>query len=300
MPHTHIQNFQVRYYECDAYGHMNHINFLRYMQEAAFEASAAAGYDLNRYHEIGHRWLALRTRAEFLKPLLYRDNVQVKTWVHDHRRTRSLRKYEFRLAGSDEVLARGETDWVYRNSNTGRPAAIPTDMLDAFFPEGIPLMAPPRTPFPDPPPQPPGVFKTRRLVEWREIDSMFHVNNAAYMAYVEDCGFKVTAHFGWPVQRMWQEGFGVMLRQHEIEYLAPAHMDEGLEIATWLAEFKRATAVRYFTVTRTSDRVLLAQIRTVWAWVDLDSGRPIRIPESFLRDFAPNISSNIDNNEGEG
>ncbi len=38
--------FRVRSYECDGYGHVNHANYLRYMQEAAFDASAAAGYDL--------------------------------------------------------------------------------------------------------------------------------------------------------------------------------------------------------------------------------------------------------------
>ena len=290
MPRIHLQDFQVRYYECDAYGHMNHTNYLRYMQEAAFEASAAAGYDLKRYADLGRHWLAHRTRVEFLRPLLYGDRVQVKTWVQDHRRARSLRRYEFQLPESGEICARGETDWVYRSETTGKPVPIPTDMLAAFFPDGIPPMAPPRAPFPAPPPPPPGVFKTRRRVEWREIDSMLHVNNTAYMAYVEDCGFKVASAFGWPVQRMWQEGFGILLRQHEIEYRLPALMDEELEIATWIAGFKRTTAIRYFTITRVADGARLAQVRTRWAWVDLESGRPIRIPDRFLRDFEANIS----------
>lgn len=290
MPRVHIQDYQVRYYECDAYGHMNNTNYLRYMQEAAFEASAAAGYALQRYAEIGHHWLAQRTRVEFIRPLRYGDRVQVKTWVNDHRRARSLRRYEFWLDEGNVVATRAETDWVYRSDASGLPVSIPADMLVAFFPEGVPPMAPRRTPFPKAEPPPPGTFTLRRRVEWREIDSMLHVNNAAYLAYVEDAGFKVAAAFGWPVQRMWAEGFAVMLRQHEIEYRLPAYLDEELEIATWIGAFKKATSVRNFTITRVSDGALLAQVRSVWAWVDTKSGRPIRIPETFLNDFEANIS----------
>ena len=54
MPLTHTRTFRVRHYECDAYGHLNNANYLRYMQETAFDASAAAGYDLERYNKLGH------------------------------------------------------------------------------------------------------------------------------------------------------------------------------------------------------------------------------------------------------
>ena len=52
MPMTHVRTLRVRHYECDPYGHVNQANYLRYMQEAAFGASAAAGYDLARYEAI--------------------------------------------------------------------------------------------------------------------------------------------------------------------------------------------------------------------------------------------------------
>jgi Acyl-ACP thioesterase len=51
MPLTHLEKFKVRYTECDQYGHVNNANYLRYMQEAAFGASADAGYDFARYDE---------------------------------------------------------------------------------------------------------------------------------------------------------------------------------------------------------------------------------------------------------
>ena len=61
--------FRVRHYECDLYGHVNNANYVRYMQEAAFDASAAVGYDEARYHAMGTMWLVHSTDIEYLNPL---------------------------------------------------------------------------------------------------------------------------------------------------------------------------------------------------------------------------------------
>ncbi|MBC7249792.1 MAG: acyl-CoA thioesterase [Anaerolineae bacterium] len=289
MPLTHVRTFRVRHYECDAYGHVNYANYLRYMQETAFDASAAAGYDLARYQAMGCQWLIRETDIEYLHPLRYGDSVQVKTWVADFRRIRSLRAYEFRLAGSGELVARAHTDWVFLDSTTLRPTPIPRELMVAFFPEGPPDPAPPRPRFPPAPPPPPGVFRLRRRVEWRDLDPAQHVNNAVYLSYLEDCGVQVAAAYGWPMSRMQAEGWAVVARRLRIEYRQPAVLDDELELATWVSNVKRSSAVRHYIVTRVSDGALLARARTLWVWVDLKTGRPIRIPRAFLTDFAPNI-----------
>jgi hypothetical protein len=55
MPLTHTRPFRVRHYECDVHGRLRAASYLRYMQEAAFDASAAAGYDLAHYETL-ERW----------------------------------------------------------------------------------------------------------------------------------------------------------------------------------------------------------------------------------------------------
>jgi len=183
MPLLHVRAFRVRHYECDASGHVHHANYLNYMQEAAFDASAAAGYDLARYEELGRHWLVRETDIEVLHPLCYGDSVQVKTWVADFRRVRSRRAYEFRLVESGGLVVRAQTDWVFMEGATWRPAPIPREMMAAFFPGGLPEPAPPRPRFPSAPPPPPGVFRLRRRVEWRDIDAAQHVNNAVYLTW---------------------------------------------------------------------------------------------------------------------
>ena len=159
MPRVHERTFRVRYYECDTYGCVKHASYLNYMQEAAFDASAAAGYSMARYAAMDRYWLVRETDIEYLHPLHYGDSVQVTTWVADFRRIRSRRVYELRQVGSDILVARANTDWVFLDVATGRPASIPRDMMVAFFPEGVPERGSPRPRFPSVPPPPTGVFR---------------------------------------------------------------------------------------------------------------------------------------------
>ncbi|MCS7060067.1 MAG: thioesterase family protein [Anaerolineae bacterium] len=291
MPPLYTRVFRVRYYECDAYGHVNNVNYLRYMQEAAFDASAAVGYDFARYQSMGRHWLIRRTDIEYLRPLHYGDSVEVKTWVMDFHRVRSRRAYEMRSLASGELAARAVTDWVFVDTASNRPVRVPPEMVAAFMGE-TPSQAevPPREPFPEPAPPPPGVFRTRRRVSWTDIDTAQHVNNIMYMVYVEACSMDVLSAHGWSIPRMTAEGFGMVLRRHQIEYLQPAVLGDEIEIATWVYDVKRASATRHYVLTRVSDGALLARVNTTAAWIDLASGRPIRIPTHFMADFAPNAS----------
>ena len=290
MPLTHTRTFRVRGYECDAYGHVNHANYMRWAQEAAFDASAAAGYDVQRYLDLGTTWLIRETKIDYLRPVRYGDSVDVKTWVADFRRVRSRRAYEFRLTGAEPLVARASTDWVYLDRCTLRPVTIPQEMKFGFFPEGPPQESPARQRFPAPPAPPPDVFIQRRRAEWRDLDEAGHVNNAVYLSYIEDCGQQMVAALGWPLDRMTAEGSAVVARQHRIEYKLPALLDDELELRTWLSDVQGSTATRHTTITRASDDTLLQRARTVHVWIDLASGRPADLPAAFLTALAPAIT----------
>ncbi len=289
MPATHIASFKVRHYECDALGHLNNANYVRYMEEAAFEASASVGYDKARYDAMGYLWLAYETEIEYLHPVVYGDTIEVKTWVGDFRRVRSRRFYEFRKVGEEELVARASTDWVYLQAATERPTMVPQELISAFVPEGLGESAPARTRVPAPPLPPDGTFTQRRRVEWRDIDTARHVNNAVYFNYIEDCGMQVAVHYGWPLARSQAAGWAAVAREHHIEYKHPAVLDDEIEISTWVTANSRATADRFYNISRPHDGLLLAQARTRWVWIDLQTGRPIRIPADFISDFAANF-----------
>ena len=286
---TYTRSFRVRFYECDAYGHLNNAHYLRYMQETAFDASAELGFDKDFYDRAGHIWLTRETEIEYLQPLLYNDTVQVKTWVSDFRRATSRREYEFTHALSGALVARGATRWVYVDAATFRPAAVPQEIARVYLPDGWPASPPPHTPFPDAPSPPPGVFQVRRTVRWHDIDMLQHVNNAVYLEYVEEFGMQVLAAHGWPVQRMAAEGVAILVRKNHIRYRQPALLDEELEIRTWASELRRSTAVRYYHIHRPGEATPLVEVHALGVWVDLKTGKPARWSEQFMQDFKENI-----------
>jgi acyl-CoA thioester hydrolase len=279
---------RVRHYECDAHGHVNHANYLRYMEQAAFDASAAVGYDEARYLAMGTLWLIRETDIEYMRPLLYGDTVEISTWVGDFRRVRSRRFYELHHAASGELVARAQTDWVYLDRESGRPLSVPDEMVAAFAPDQA---APaPRERFPAAPPPPPGVYTMNRIVEWRDIDEAGHVNNATYLNYMEESAIRAARHVGWDVERMRGEGFAPFARRHRIEYRQQAILGEELTISTYLSDVRRMSAARHFIISRAADGALLAQAQSLWLFVNLKTGGLVRLNPTFIADFAASIA----------
>ncbi len=322
MSLIHTRTFRVRHYECDAYGHLSNVNYLRYMQEAAFAAADAVGYGL-RYCEAEKRvWLIRETDIEYQRPLHYGDSVTVRTWVEDLRRSRSRRAYEFINDSGGEAcpakspkgeqsrrVARATTDWVYVDADTLRPVAVPPEIMAAFglSPDQTPT---PRSKFPTAPPPPPpganlkfalgragaketppGVFKMRRQAQFREIDALAHVNNAVYLDYVSDCGMQAGNACGWTLARMREAGFGIYIKRHQIEYRQSALLDDELEVSTWLSAVRPASATRHYLIHRVRDGELLVRVHSQCVWIDLATGAPRRPPPGFLAALAPNIVS---------
>jgi acyl-CoA thioester hydrolase len=276
MQPFHSSVFRVRQYECDAYGHLNNINYVRYLQEVMIEANAAAGY-------APAGWLAQMRRLdiEYIRPVRHGDTVALQVSPPEVWGGRVRRSCVYRLAGSGDLVAQAAVETEGADAVSGERAAAPGAQLESV------TSPPPLAPLPAPPP---GVFGLRRCVGWGDLDMTRCVSAATLLEYVAACGFGVIAAFGWPAARMADRGFAIILRRHQIESLAPAALDDELEIATWASGMKRATATRHYTIRRVSDGALLARVDTLGVWVDLSSGRPIRIPADFLADFAANLA----------
>jgi len=289
MAPVYERRFAVRAYECDVYGHVNHANYLRYMQEAAIEASASVGYDTRAYDRMSRIWLIRETDIEYIRPLFYGDRMIVRTWVADSRKIRSRRIYTFNRLGSDEPVARAVTDWVFLDRQSLRPAPIPEEMARAFRPEGGQEKGP-WEPFPKLPDPPPGSHVMRRVVEWRDIDHVGHVNNAIYLAYNEEAGLDAARKRGRSLDEMFSQGWGIFTRRNRIEYLRPATLGDTLEVETWLSPLRNTSINRYFLVRRVGEPAPLVRAASVWVIVDLETGAAIPVPPVFLETFADNIA----------
>jgi acyl-CoA thioester hydrolase len=109
----------------DGNEHVNNVVYVQWMQQVAMGHSATWGVD-GLMEEQGVTWFARKHVIEYLQPVFLGDEIEARTWIADVGRVKSLRRYEF-VRGT-QVVARGETDWVYVSIATGRPARIPEVM----------------------------------------------------------------------------------------------------------------------------------------------------------------------------
>lgn len=294
MAQAYTETFPVRYSDCDAYGHVNNAQYLRYMQEAAFGASASVGYTQKRYQELGQAWLTRSTEIEYLRPLVHGDTIHISTWVGDFRRISSRRYYEIRNAATHELAAIANTDWLLIDTQTQRPIAVSDAMITAYQEntlDGSVTEGERREKFPEPPAPPEGIFSIERQVEWRDIDTMHHVNNANYLSFMEECGVRAAAAFGWPMQRLAQElKVGLMARKHTISYNAQAKLGDVLRVSAFLSEVKRSTALRHFRITHAETGEIISQSRTLMFCVNIETGMPMRWPQPLIDDMRANIA----------
>jgi len=124
----------------DENGHVNNVQYVQWMQDAAVQHSNASGCTQATL-ALGASWVIRSHQIEYLRPAFQNDHIVILTWVSNFRRVRSLRKYRFFRESDKATLANGETDWVLVNSLSGRPLAIPKHLADVF--ELIPEQAEP-------------------------------------------------------------------------------------------------------------------------------------------------------------
>ncbi len=115
----------------DRNGHVNNVAYVQWMQDVAVRHFTAAG-GIGAMRAAGATWVVRSHRIEYREPAFAGDRVQVRTWVVDFRRVRSLRRYEFARASDGALLAKGETEWVFVDAASGRPCSIPEEIRRAL------------------------------------------------------------------------------------------------------------------------------------------------------------------------
>lgn len=116
-------------------------------------------------------------------------------------------------------------------------------------------------------------------VEPADIDFMGHVNNARYLAWVQDA---VLAHWRGlaPAEDVASKAWVAL--KHEITYLRPGFLGDAVSAAPVLESFRGARAF-YRTVISRGEEVL-AEARSAWCCIDVATLKPARIGE-HLRSF---------------
>jgi len=105
-----------------------------------------------------------------------------------------------------------------------------------------------------------------------DIDAQGHVNNVAYVRWIQDAA---VAHWFSVTSDETRDKFTWIVVRHEIDYKKQAFENEEVTATTWVGEPTRISWERFTEITRGED--LLVKARSVWCLIDRETLKPTRI-----------------------
>lgn len=129
------------------------------------------------------------------------------------------------------------------------------------------------------------VFELSVVVQPGDIDVFGHANNVCYIRWMQDAAVAHSTANGWPTERYLAIGQAWFARRHTIDYVAPALCGEEITLQTWVADWKTVRSTRCYRFLRRVDGTLLATAETLWAFVAIATGRPVKIPRDVTDCF---------------
>jgi acyl-CoA thioester hydrolase len=126
-----------------------------------------------------------------------------------------------------------------------------------------------------------------------EIDAYGHVNNSVYLSWFDRVAWAHSCALGISLDDCVRQRRGMAAHHTEIDYMRAAVLGDRVLVGTWIIASDRKLRVeRRFQVRRTSAQAevaitveTLARARTEYVCINLDSGRAVRMPESFSRSY---------------
>lgn len=128
-----------------------------------------------------------------------------------------------------------------------------------------------------------------------DIDGLGHTNNAVYVQWCEQAGWAHSEALGLSLADYRRLDRAMAIREGHYDYLLPSFEGEALVLGTWLtASDGRLTMERRFQLRRESDGVTLVRGRWVLVCIEINSGRPKRMPPEFLSIYEAVLASRPD------
>ena len=115
---------KVRHYEVDAYGHVNHANYVHFLEVARLEALEALGLSLPEIRRQGYLIVAADLSVKFHAPAFSGEVLEILTQIRELGNVRSVWVQEVREIVSRRLVVTAEVTGVFVAEN-GRPVRIP-------------------------------------------------------------------------------------------------------------------------------------------------------------------------------
>jgi acyl-CoA thioester hydrolase len=123
-------------------------------------------------------------------------------------------------------------------------------------------------------------FEHNFTVERVDIDALGHVNNVAYVRWIQDVA---VAHWRQAATAEQQAKFMWIVLRHEIDYKKQGFESELITATTWVGKATKITCERFTEIKRGQD--LLVQAKSIWCMIDSPTGKPSKITAELREVF---------------
>jgi acyl-CoA thioester hydrolase len=125
-------------------------------------------------------------------------------------------------------------------------------------------------------------FELRITAQPVDIDELGHVNNAAWVRWIQDVA---TAHWRAVAPAAHVDAYVWVVTRHEIDYLRAVGPGETVVARTWVEAPPRGARFDRHVEFVGADGKVRVRARTTWAILDKASGRPLRVPPAVAAPF---------------
>jgi acyl-CoA thioester hydrolase len=127
-------------------------------------------------------------------------------------------------------------------------------------------------------------------MRWSDMDAYRHINNSAYLAYLEQARVAMFFDRGRDIDSLFSSG--TVIARHEIDYRRPVvYHPEPLRLELWIGEMRAASFTVHYEVF--DGDLLAAQAATICVTFDFETDRPRRLTNQerdILAGFADDLT----------
>ncbi len=123
-------------------------------------------------------------------------------------------------------------------------------------------------------------------VEADHLDEMKHVNNVVYLQWIQDAA---KAHWLSTASDAMLEQYVWVVLRHEIDYKAPAKLNDALIAKTWVRAYDGVKSTRIVQIIREVDQQLMVEAKSLWCLLNAKNHRPSRVGEDIKSQFIAEI-----------
>lgn len=291
MTKIFTRQFRARWSEVDATHRVPASKYLEYLAETAYDWGAVNGLGFAESKTYGLVWVILETDFRIFHPLRYNDQFDFTIWMVEWRRFRGTRAFEIRLRDSDKVVAQGMQKVASLDADDLRPKLVPEELIYKFRldePRSFPTQR-----FPKLVASPAESFSMMRRIEWRDLDTLVHLNNAEALHYADEVMVQFLDSFGWSPERLLTDGMALVPTDIHIKYQETGLWGDQLKIETYPLVVQPNEATNAILVERERDAKAVVGAIYRWALVDLETDEELSLPAELCDSLSSLIGKDI-------